>query len=162
MATEGTKLFKFPCEDDNKCCLCFPLKVGIQIFAVFSWIGAVMGLVSFFQFLFGLGVVPALFISPFVLLECYIAFIYYQWWKNDNSETTMRLAKVLGILILLGVVGMISLALVMLISAPFDIGLLLTIVVQVGIQMAVGYYYYNIFVRHNITAHGGSSGFAKA
>ena len=45
-AAELQKFQKFPCEKQTHCCVCIPLKLGMQIFGVLTIIGAVLYLLG--------------------------------------------------------------------------------------------------------------------
>ena len=81
------KNVKLPCEDEKKCCLCIELGLGMKIFAVLSFIGAILNIVGLAGS-FSLGLEMIILSVVITLISVYVALIWWKWWKADNKETT--------------------------------------------------------------------------
>ena len=91
-AADLQKHTKLPCEKDENCCLCIPLKLGMQIFAVLSILGGVLNAINAVLIL-TVSLVAGIIVLAFSAIGIYIAFVWYQWLKKNDQESTQRVVR---------------------------------------------------------------------
>ena len=83
MSDEYTKVEE---EATAKCCLCFPIKCGIQTLSVFTILGAIfkcLGLAGAFS----AGVLPIIVGAIWAVVGLYEAWLAITWFRDDNKES---------------------------------------------------------------------------
>ena len=84
---EAQKHTKLPCEKDENCLICIPLKLGMQIFGVLAILGGVLNAINGIMLL-TVNIVAGLIVVLFSLVALYNAWLWYQWFKTGSAEAT--------------------------------------------------------------------------
>ena len=101
-AADLQKHTKLPCEKDENCCLCIPLKLGMQIFAVLSILGGVLNAINAVLIL-TVSLVAGIIVLAFSAIGIYIAFVWYQWLKKNDQESTQRVVRMCKFLFMIDI-----------------------------------------------------------
>ena len=81
---DAQKHVKLPCEKEENCLVCIPLKLGMQIFGVLSILGGVLNAINCILIL-TVSIVWGLIFVLFSLIGLFNAWLWYQWFKKGDN-----------------------------------------------------------------------------
>ena len=81
---------KLPCEKETHCLMFIPLHLGMKIMGAVSIISGVLNVLAVLKAL-SAGVIYGVIAIIFCLAGLYSAFLWFNWFKKDDKETTGKL-----------------------------------------------------------------------
>ena len=161
-------------DEKQTCCLCIEIQMGMKIMAILSMIGAVLTIISAASLL---STNPMQAISYFAqsLLGLFLAYKWFKWFKEDDSDNRAELVKWMRIQFFVNSAISIIFAILLLLgvgwkcectgteescealcedlkSKALKIAIVPTIV-GTGLGIAVMWYFYNVTKRYEAMSH---------
>ena len=136
-----------PGENEDKCCWCLPIKIGVIIIGVFvilEAVGTVVEGLDSMRYNDVFGILILCTCAPIVLA----AIKYVQWFKDDSAETRMGCSTAC-MLMIVAVVARGAVYLVYSIFGTIDFGYSLSYIIAAGISAVIWFYYAGVNKRYS-------------
>merc|ERR1712146_63138 len=160
-AKDLQKHTKLPCEKEENCLICIPLKLGMQIFGVFAVLGGVLNALNA-VLIFTVNVVFGLIFIVFSLVSLYNAWIWFQWFKKNDQEATGKVVWFTKILYIVGVILNIVFGVLFIVMGvyPNVVYAIVSVIINILLTIVVGWYFFQVTVRYHVQEYG-ETGYAK-
>ena len=142
-------------EDPNKCCLCVPIKTGLQILSILSVACAILFIASAVLAILSLAnLVPAILACIFNLPWLLVAWYMFKWLSNDNDLTRKNLTFGFLIIVIIGLLN-VGLEVFNILTSKDGFNNALSTLIGSAIVMIINMYFYTIAKRYE--AMGGTN-----
>ena len=132
---------------EEKCCLCFPIKCGLQVLAVLSSINGILLIVGGVLVLLGnliFGIIQVVLAAPF-LLVCYYNF---KWFMEDSAENRKLLTFAFLITIVLELFAAASNTFLIIFGDELQKQTAMSTIVASAIGILLSFYFWQVSKRY--------------